>query len=228
MAIFDKKAQGMTIPSKQKKAEGCVLFIHGLGDSCLGWADFVTRIVKKYPNLMGVLPNAPNQPTTLNNGYKMRSWHDIEDLQNIDQEDFKGLDESREIIEGILDRIVKSGIPSNKIILAGFSQGAALAAFAGLQSKKTLAGIVCMSGYLTHKDSDEFIQCIDEANKKTPVLILHGTDDNVVNPKCAKRLYQTIKKAKVPVEIKHYQGVQHHSCPQSEKDVLTFLGKVAQ
>merc|ERR1719397_1019593 len=103
--------------------------MHGLGDSGDGWHDLGQEIQFHYPKLQVILPHAPIQPVSLNGGLKMRSWHDIIDLKRIDQEDFKGLQESQRIIEDILDGVEKSGIPSNKIILAGFSQGAALAVY---------------------------------------------------------------------------------------------------
>merc|ERR1712130_150437 len=143
----------------------------------------------------------------------------------IDDEDFDGIKESQKIVENILNRLEKSGISSSNVILAGFSQGAALAAYAGLQYNKRLGGIVCMSGYLTHKDSDAFIECIADANKQTPVLICHGNQDNVVNPKAGARLYNTIKKANIPVEMKTYTG-GHHSVPDEVNHVIGFIGKV--
>jgi len=151
----------------------------------------------------------------------MTAWHNIKSLRTIDAEDFKGLSESKALIEALLDQEVKAGTPSDRIVLGGFSQGAAMSALVGLQYSKPLAGIVCMSGYLPF--NGDFGKAINAAQKKTPVLVCHGDADQVVAPEAGDKLYKTLKAAGVKVTYKVYEDMPHSACPEDIADIQTFL-----
>jgi len=156
---------------------------------------------------------------------KMPSWHDIKSLTSIDAEECKGLPESKARIE----QLIKFGneqyqIPYDKIVLGGFSQGAAMAAVTGYQFPQRLAGIVCLSGYFP--SNIPMSSLVSEAQKSTPSLVCHGDADPVVNPKAGQKLSQEIKNANIPIDFKTYRGMAHSTSPQEMKDLVNFITKV--
>src|SRR5690606_16806665 len=114
----------------------------------------------------------------INNGYVMRAWYDIRYTDFLKQEDEQGLYKSQQAILALIKRENQRGIPDERIVLAGFSQGAVMALHVGLRHTKKLAGIMALSGYiaLPHKVEQE----VQAANQTTPIFMAHGNDDNVV------------------------------------------------
>jgi len=153
----------------------------------------------------------------------MPSWHDIKSLSGIDEAECKGLPESRALIQSIIDSEVAAGIPYDKIVVGGFSQGAAMSVYTGYQCSGRLAGIVCMSGYLPF--AGDFATVIHANNKKTPVLICHGDADQVVAFKAGVKVRDTLTAAEVPVTFQKYKSMGHSACEQEVRDVAAFLKK---
>lgn len=218
----------VVLPATSKHTHTLV-FLHGLGDSADGgWSEVMPEFQARLPGLKVVLPNAPMSAVTLNGGMKMPSWHDIKSLQNIDQEEFKGLPESQQIVEGLLNDEMQGGVPSENLILGGFSQGGALSLFTGLQFKHRLAGILSLSAYLPHAKG-QFSQLISDENKQTPILMAHGDVDQVVRYSVGQRSYQAVKEARggdQHLEFKTYRGVGHHSSEEEMRDVADWLAKI--
>eukprot|EP00656_Telonema_subtile_P045853 TRINITY_DN52120_c0_g1_i1.p1 TRINITY_DN52120_c0_g1~~TRINITY_DN52120_c0_g1_i1.p1 ORF type:complete len:182 (+),score=44.85 TRINITY_DN52120_c0_g1_i1:137-682(+) len=125
-----------------------MFMLHGLGDTAAGWADAAAHFSGSLPHVKFVLPTAPEQPVTLNGGMPMPSWYDICGLDAREQENCEGIEDSRERIVGLIAEEVEAGVQHNRIVLGGFSQGAALSLYAGLQLQKPLAGVLAMSGYM--------------------------------------------------------------------------------
>ena len=174
------------------KPAGTVIWMHGLGAD--GW-DFVP-VVKELglPEnlaLRFIFPHAPMRPVTLNNGYVMRAWYDIAmtELQRITDE--KGIRESQRQIEAFMAREKERGIASNKIVLAGFSQGGAIALQTGLRHGEPLAGILALSTYLALAES--LAAEGTPANKSIPIFMAHGTEDPVVPIELAETSRDTLK-----------------------------------
>lgn len=201
-----------------------MIFLHGLGDSGHGWRDACEYWARSAPHVKFVCPHAAPAPVTLNGGMRMPSWHDIKSLEKIDAEDYKGLPESRQLIEALLEREIEAGIPSDRIVVGGFSQGAAMSSVTTYQFSKKLAGMVALSGYLPF--NGQFKTVIAAANAQTPALVCHGTADGVVNFKAGVNLYETLRDAGVPVEMKTYKGMGHSACQEELADVGAFLAKV--
>lgn len=165
--------------------KGTVIWMHGLGAD--GW-DFVP-IVKELglPDDLPVrfiFPHAPMREVTLNNGLVMRAWYDIamSELQRLPDE--KGIRESQAQIEALMERENARGVPSDKIVLAGFSQGGAIALHAGLRHLEPLAGILALSTYLTLPES--LAAEAASANKPVAIFMIHGTQDPVIPITLAK------------------------------------------
>lgn len=136
------------------------MFLHGLGDTCHGWDDFVQYIRPRFPNTRFILPTAPHQPVTLNMGMMMPSWYDIKGSGDRDKETCEGIDDSKKIVDDILASEFAKGIAPGSTVVGGFSQGGALSLWTGLQRADTdapLAGVLCMSGYLPHPAGEEMI-----------------------------------------------------------------------
>lgn len=131
----------------------CVIWLHGLGADGNDFAPIIPAL--NLPNdhsIRFVFPHAPIMPVTVNNGYEMRAWYDIYGM-NIDHRiDKTGMAKSIQLVGQLIENEISRGIPSNQIILAGFSQGAVIALLTGLQYNKPIAGILALSGYLPFAD----------------------------------------------------------------------------
>ncbi|AKE51069.1 alpha/beta hydrolase [Kangiella geojedonensis] len=164
-------------PTSEHKAT--VIWLHGLGADGHDFEPIVPEL-KLSPELgvKFIFPHAPVMPVTINGGYEMRAWYDIRDADLANREDKEGVRQSSELVKKIIESEIESGIPSDKIVLAGFSQGGAIALHLATRFDQKLAGIVALSTYLTIPESlsDEKT----EANIETPVFMAHGSQDPVV------------------------------------------------
>jgi len=203
---------------------GTVLFMHGLGDSPMGWAGEMAHIQSKLPHLKFVLPAAPNMPVTLNGGMVMPAWHDLKSLGTIADDDFSGLDASTRNIQDIIQKEAAI-IGSERIVVGGFSQGAAMALVSGYSFPSKLGGIVAMSGYLPrfHRFSSTVLHA---SNAKTPTLIAHGTSDPIVHVRAAEKTKEVLAASCIPFEFKLYDGMPHSACDQEIQDVMDFISQL--
>jgi phospholipase/carboxylesterase len=158
---------------------GTVIWLHGLGAD--GW-DFVP-IVREMPlpddfALRFIFPHASERPVTINNGHVMRAWYDIamNDIARLPDE--QGIRESQAEIERLIARERSRGVPAERIAIAGFSQGGAMALQVGLRHAERLAGIVALSSYLVLEESLEAEAAA--ANRMTPILMAHGIEDEII------------------------------------------------
>ena len=156
-----------------------IIVLHGLGAD---GNDFVPIAQELDLSAVGpvrfVFPHAPVIPVTINNGYRMRAWYDILGMDLVKREDEAGLRHSMDQIEELLAREKERGMPANRIVLAGFSQGCAMSLMTGLRHKERLAGIVGMSGYLPLAATT--VSERSDANALTPIFLGQGSHDNVV------------------------------------------------
>ncbi len=161
------------------EAKATLIVLHGLGAD---GTDFIPMCDALDLTAVGpvrfVMPRAPERPVTLNNGYVMRAWYDILGTETQRREDVTGLRESLQQVHELLDRERARGVPANRIVLAGFSQGCAVTLLAGLRYPERLAGLAGLSGYLplAGTTADER----HEANRDVPIFLAHGTDDPMV------------------------------------------------
>ncbi len=168
------------ITEPSKPATACVIWLHGLGADGSDFAGMIPELkLPKNHGIRFIFPHAPVRPITLNGGFEMPGWYDINGIDRNAIQDVEGIRDTTREIHAIIDTEITQGIPSNKIVLAGFSQGGAIALFAGLTYHKTLAGILPLSTYLPI--ADVFRQERHVANQKTPILMVHGTEDNIVS-----------------------------------------------
>lgn len=203
---------------------GTVIWMHGLGAD--GW-DFVP-IVRELPcvdevALRFIFPHAPRRAVTINNGMEMRAWYDIamNDISRLPDE--QGIRESQAAIERMIARERSRGVDSSKIVLAGFSQGGAIALQAGLRHANRLGGIVALSTYLTLEDSLDAEGAA--INKTTPILMAHGTQDPIVPPQLAEASRAALLKRGYEVEW-HTYPMPHSICGEEVEAISAFLGRI--
>ena len=160
-------------------ARASVIWLHGLGADGYDFVPVVPEL--RLPPELGiryVFPHASVRPVTVNGGYEMRAWYDITSLTAAGRDDAAGLDESVAQIGALIAAERALGIPASRIVLAGFSQGGAVALHAGLAASEPLAGIVALSTYLPRAAAARARR--PAANAALPVLMCHGTEDPVV------------------------------------------------
>ncbi len=200
-----------------------VLLMHGLGAD---GNDFVPIVGEMDFSAIGsvrfVFPNAPIMPVTINGGYKMPAWYDIVATDLGRQEDEAGLRASRESIEQLIAKEKSRGIAANRIVLAGFSQGCAMALLVGLRHAERLAGIIALSGYLpiANTTADERT----DANQLTPIFMGHGTQDPVVPMARAQASKQLLEGLGYVIDWKQYP-MPHSVCAEEVQDLNAWLIK---
>ena len=156
-----------------------VIWLHGLGADGNDFAPIVPALVApQWPGLRFVFPHAPVRPVTINNGMQMRAWYDIYGFDLVARQDEAGMRQSIAQVEALIAREHERGVPSERIVLAGFSQGGAIALAAGLRHAQKLGGIVALSTYLPLADSLAAER--SAANAGVPIFWGHGTFDPVV------------------------------------------------
>lgn len=196
--------------------DACVIWLHGLGADGHDFEPIVPEL-RLDPGLAirFVFPHAPMMPVTINQGFVMRAWYDIR-AASIDAEpDEKGIRASMDIVTGLLDAQVDSGIASERIVLAGFSQGGAIALQAGLSYFRTLAGIIALSTYLPLPDSLE--NAGGSPNGEIPIFLAHGSADPVVPVELGHATRAQLDASGYTVEWHEYQGMPHSV---SEKEIF--------
>ncbi|MFC4525675.1 carboxylesterase [Dyella halodurans] len=156
-----------------------VIWLHGLGADGNDFAPIVPELVSpSWPALRFVFPHAPVRPVTVNGGMPMRAWYDIAGVDLVSRQDEAGMRASMASVELLIARENERGVPASRILLAGFSQGGAIALAAGLRHADRLAGIIALSTYLPLHES--FAAERNPANAHTPIFWGHGTADPIV------------------------------------------------
>uniref|UniRef100_A0A2K5Q7W2 Acyl-protein thioesterase 1 n=1 Tax=Cebus imitator TaxID=2715852 RepID=A0A2K5Q7W2_CEBIM len=202
-------AQLPAVVPAARKATAAVIFLHGLGDTGHGWAEAFAGI--RSSHIKYICPHA----------------FDIIGLSPDSQEDEPGIKQAAENIKALIDQEVKNGIPSNRIILGGFSQGGALSLYTALTTQQKLAGVTALSCWLPLRAS--FPQGpISGANRDISILQCHGDCDPLVPLMFGSLTVEKLKTLVNPANVtfKTYQGMMHSSCQQEMMDVKQFIDKV--
>jgi len=223
-----KKEGTLLVLHPSEPATSVVFFFHGLGDSGEGWLDAAEGVLAPaLARTKFVLPTAQVQPVTVNGGMPMPSWYDITSLAgDRATQPCTGINDSKAFVLRLVDAEVARGIPADRIVLAGFSQGAALSLYVGLTCGRKLGGIVSMSGYLPRSEA---LRGADlGAASRTPIRMHHGTDDNVVRLKWAQDSLVAIKALDPAVDaaLVTYAGLPHSANAAELSAVAAFLKSV--
>ena len=201
-----------------------IIWMHGLGADANDFVPVAHELdLKGCGAIRFVFPNAKTIPVTINNGYVMRAWYDILGTDLVRREDELGIRSSAAQIDALIARERAEGIASNRIVLAGFSQGCAMALFTGLRCAEPLAGIMALSGYLPIADKTASER--SPANQTTPIFMAHGTQDPVVPIARANDANDQLTSLGYSVQWQAYP-MQHSVHPQEIVDIGAFLRKV--
>lgn len=199
-----------------------VIWLHGLGASGNDFEPVVPHLGFTHsPGVRFVLPHAPVRPVTINNGVTMPAWYDILSMSLEREVDSTQLRQSAAQTIDLVEREIQRGIPSECIVLAGFSQGGAVVYEAALSYAKPLAGLLVLSSYFATADSIQ----LDDANKNIPILVCHGSQDPVVPEQLGRQAVQQLKTLKYAPEYKTYP--MDHSVSMAEiDDISRWLQRV--
>jgi phospholipase/carboxylesterase len=201
-----------------------VIWLHGLGADGNDFAGLVPELnLSGCPPIRFVFPHAPSMPVTLNGGYVMPAWYDILGANLVARQDAAGIQKSEQSIKALLENEVARGIPYARIVLAGFSQGCAMALHTALRLPHPLAGIMALSGYLPL--ADRFAAERHSANAATPIFMGHGTMDPVVVIQRGEDTRQALVTLGYPVQW-HTYPMQHSVHPREVADISSFLTQV--
>jgi phospholipase/carboxylesterase len=217
----------MTLPAVEHETAAhplySVIWLHGLGADGNDFAPIVPELVDPaWPALRFVFPHAPVRPVTINNGMSMRAWYDIAAFDLNARQDVAGMRASIGEVETLIAREHQRGVPSERILLAGFSQGGAIALTAGLRHAEKLAGIIALSAYLpTHAALPAERS---EANAAMPIFWGHGSADPVVAIQRGLDSRDALLALGYPLEWHDYP-MTHSVCAEEVADLRRWMGE---
>jgi len=200
------------------RPEAAILWLHGLGADGHDFEPIVPELKLKKP-LRFIFPHAPMRPVTINQGMRMRAWYDILQLGG-GAEDEAGLRASQKITEEL---IRAQGLPANKIVLAGFSQGGAIVLQTALRYPERLAGVMALSTYLPLAGTLAAER--SDANRDVPIFMAHGQYDDLIPMQRARASREHLEKLGYKIEWHDYP-MPHSVCAPEIADISAFLGKV--
>lgn len=200
-----------------------VIWLHGLGADGSDFAPIVPEL--KLPVKNGtrfIFPHAPRRSITINGGMVMRGWYDVRAMDLTVNEDAAGIESSAALLAELLDRETRQ-LDSDRVILAGFSQGGAMALHTGLRYRQRLAGLMALSAYLPL--SDRLAEADGGSNRATPILMMHGVYDPVIPVRTAEQSCALLRAREYQVEWRQY-AMQHAVCPQQIDDISQWMSQV--
>lgn len=206
------------------RPQASVIWLHGLGADGHDFAPVVPELVRGFARpLRFVFPHAPVRPVTINNGYRMRAWYDIAGFDRSALQDEVGIRGAEAAVRALIGRENERGVPAERIVLAGFSQGGAMALFTGVRYPEKLAGIMGLSCYLV------LAATLDEerhaANQSTPLFMAHGTFDPVVDVRLGEETRKALETHGYAVTWRTYP-MPHSVSPEEIADITSWLQRV--
>ena len=209
------------IESGRGAPDAAVVWLHGLGADGHDFEPIVPELgLPATLRVRFVFPHAPMQAVTINGGIVMRAWYDI---YNDRRQDDAGIRASQARVEALLARERTRGIAARRLVLAGFSQGGAIALQTGLRHAERLAGILGLSTYLPLADAVDFEA--SPANRDVPIMLMHGTQDPLILLERASFSRRTLEELGYPVEWRQYP-MQHAVCAEEIADIGAWLTRV--
>ncbi len=209
------------VTESAEKAAHAVIWLHGLGADGYDFVPVVRELnFAQKSRTRFVFPHAASLAVTINGGVRMPAWYDILELQIDRRIDEKQLRESARYVQGLISQQVQQGIAADKIIVAGFSQGGAVALEAALSHTQRLAGLMVLSSYFATAES---IQC-HPANSNLPILVQHGTQDGVVPEALGRKVHSLLSQKGYPVEYQTFP-MAHSLCAQQVQSVSAWLSQ---
>ncbi len=201
-----------------------VIWLHGLGADGHDFEPVVPHLARACERpLRFVFPHAPLRPVTLNNGYTMRAWYDIVGIDRQSQEDEAGIRSSAAALRALVTRENERGIATQRIVLAGFSQGGAMALYTGTRLAASLAGIVALSSYMVSASTLDAEHTPESL--ATPIFMAHGVADTMVDPRLGEESRRQLEGAGYVVEWHSYR-MGHEVCPEEIAAIADWLRRI--
>jgi phospholipase/carboxylesterase len=200
-----------------------VIWLHGLGADGSDFLPIVEALELPPAPIRFVFPHAPMQPVTINGGYVMRAWYDIVGADLARREDESGVRASQQAVEALIARELARGTRPERIVLAGFSQGGAIALQTGLRHPVRIAGILALSTYVPIAQA--LAAEASAANRDVPIFMAHGTQDPIVPLAHARRSRDLLAQLGYPVEWREY-AMPHAVAPEEVADIGAWFRRV--
>jgi phospholipase/carboxylesterase len=219
--LLKQESADAVVLAPASAATASVIWLHGLGADGNDFVPIVPEL--RLPAdlaLRFVFPHAPVRPVTINNGMRMRAWYDILDFTPGGPQDETGIRDSAAILGRFIQRERDAGIAANRIVVAGFSQGGAIALHAALRHAERLAGVLALSTYLPLRTS--LAAEASPANRDLPILMCHGQFDPVLPHKLGSSSRDLLISQGYAVEWKEYP-MQHQVCMEEIQDISAWL-----
>jgi phospholipase/carboxylesterase len=201
-----------------------IIWLHGLGADGNDFAPIVPELDLPKTAIRFVFPHAPVQPVTINAGVRMRAWYDIADGA-IRREDERGVRASQALIETLIGREKERGTKAERLVLAGFSQGGAIALQTGLRHPERIAGIMALSTYVPI--AEHLPAEASAANRKLPIFMAHGSFDPVIPLARAQESGQLLQSLGYALEWREY-SMPHSVCPEELADIGAWLKEILE
>ena len=203
---------------------GTIIWLHGLGADGHDFESLVPELLRLHHlSLRYVFPHAPVRPVTINGGFPMRAWYDVLSFDRSSKLDVAGIGASDACIRALIEREHQRGISSERIVLAGFSQGGAMALYTGLRLEQKLAGIMGLSTYMLAPD--QLATERHAMNQHTPVFLAHGRHDQVLPHSSGEQTRAALTAAGYEVEW-HSYAMEHSLCVEEVADIAAYLARV--
>ncbi len=203
-----------------------IIWLHGLGADGHDFEAVIPELrLPVEPALRFVFPHAPYRPVTINGGYVMRAWYDIAMGEDGFEQNADHIRESAKILQDLIESEVRRGIAADRIVLAGFSQGGAIALHAGLRYPAPLAGIMALSAPVPFAEG--LMAEIHPANATLPVFMAHGTDDQMIPFDSARRARELLEMHGLRPEW-HAYDMGHTLVSEEIRDIARWLGRVVR
>lgn len=199
-----------------------VIWMHGLGADGNDFVPIVPELELPDAAIRFVFPHAPVQPVTINGGMRMRAWYDISDSA-IRREDERGVRASQALVEALIAREKERGTSAKRLVLAGFSQGGAIALQTGLRHPERIAGIMALSTYVPI--AEKLAAEANAANRGVPIFMGHGSHDPIIPLPRAEQSRVLLQSLGYPVEWHEYP-MPHSVCAEELADIGAWLGEV--
>jgi phospholipase/carboxylesterase len=221
MPYTTKESAEAVVLSPQAPASAAVIWLHGLGADGFDFVPIVDelRLPASLP-VRFIFPHATPRPVTINNGFVMRAWYDILGFGPERAEDEAGIRESDGIVKRYIEQQISEGIPASKIVIAGFSQGGAIAFQSGLRYPQRLAGIMALSTYLPLRGS--VAAEASAANRDVPILMCHGVRDGVVPAQLGQASRDVLQGLGYQIDWRTYP-MEHSVCMEEVMDISKWL-----
>lgn len=205
-------------------AKHAVVWLHGLGATANDFPPIVPELgLSNSRPVRFIFPQAPNRPITINGGMLMPAWYDIKGMSIEEKQDLLGMTESKQMLDSIIDSLLDQGIESQRIVLAGFSQGGAVSYYTAVRSHRKIAGVLALSTYLPF-DKDTARQQ-SGVNLRMPIFASHGDADPVVPLEMGRQSVRVLEDLGYSVDWRSYP-MEHQLHMQQVKDIGQWLNRV--